>query len=349
MNGSKGLAGEAEEAQDAMGYESDGRPMVPGADVRLVPIRVDRALGPEDAADRDSGAFFSDLLVESGIEPRDKDILVVSSKVAAIFDGGQIRLDDVIPTRRARILGHMFHKDPRKIQLVLEQGPIFIVIPLKRVTGIPSMRRMLGERSPDPDAMWRGFAVTNKYAFVVRKFAAYLDEGGIDHTNSPEGYVTTLPRDPCKTAQRIREAIRAATDADVAVIITDTVTMIGRLGSQDLAIGYAGLDPVTRATFSEDLFGVARSGGIDIVIDSVAGLAGLIMGQTTEKTPAVLVRGLNWAPERQGELPGMDAVAMPGGSEIRIVFLVIWATLKLYLGNLISFQRGPGRVRRRES
>jgi len=323
--------------------------MVPGQDVRLIPLVVQRPVGPEDAPDYDAGAFFNDLLVKSGIEPRNKDVLVVSSKVATIFDGGQIKLSDVIPSRKARILGRMFNKDPRKTQLVLEQGLIFLAIPLKRITDISSMRRMLGQRSPDPDAMWRGFADTNNYAFIVRNHAAYLDEAGIDHTNSPEGYVTLLPPNPCDTARRIRKAIHGATGADVAVIITDTVTMVGRLGSQDVAIGYSGIDPVTRATFSEDLFGIPRAGGIDIVIDSIAGLAGLVMGQTIEMTPAVLVRGLNCPPEPEDELPGMAAVALPGGSEVRIALLTVWATLKLYVGNVISFQRGAGKVRRRES
>jgi len=327
----------------------NGGPIVPGEDVRLIPLSVERAVGPEDAVGMDSGAFFCELLAASGLKPCDNDVLAVSSKVATIFDGGQIRLSDVIPSRKARILGRMFNKDPRKVQLVLEQGRIFVVIPLKRITSISSLRRMLGTRSPDPDAMWRGFAVTNNYAFIVRKFAAYVDEAGIDHTNSPEGYVTLLPPDPCATAKRIREAVREATGADIGVIITDTVTSIGRLGSQDMAIGYSGIDPITRATFSEDLFGVARSGGIDIVIDSIAGLAGLVMGQTTERTPAVLVRGLNCPPEQDGELPGMAAVALPGGSEVRMAMLIVWATLKLYVGNLISFQRGAGRTTRRES
>lgn len=323
--------------------------MVPDREVRLIPLEVERAIGPKDATSCSVGKFFTDLLIKSGAEPRDKDVLVVSSKVATIFDGGQVRLCDVVPSRKARILGRMFNKDPNKVQLVLEQGVIFAAIPLKRIAAIPSVRKMLGERSPDPDAMWRGFAKTNNYEFVVRKFAAYLDEAGIDHTNSPEGYVTLLPPDPCDTARRIRDTVRNATGAEIAVIVTDTVTSIGRLGSQDVAIGYSGIDPVTRATFSADLFGIARSGGIDIVIDSIAGLAGLIMGQTTELTPAVLVRGLDCAPERESELPGMAAVALPAGSEIRMAMLTAWATLKLYVGYLISFQRGAGKPRRRES
>ena len=316
-------------------------------EVRILPLTVEEAIHSSDLGGRGVGDFAVDLIQRHGIDLEEKDVLVVSSKVATIYEGGQILLADVVPCRKARVLGRMFHKDPRKVQLVLEQGRVFLVVPLKRITRISSMRRMLERRSPDPDAMWRGFEKTNNYAFVVRKFAAYIDEAGIDHTNSPDGYVTVLPSDPCATAGRIRDAVKRATGREVAVIITDTVTMAGRLGSQDVAIGYAGIDPITRATFSKDLFGVPRSGGIDLVIDSIAGIAGLVMGQTIERTPAALVRGLDYAPQRDDEMPGMAAVAYPAGSEVRIALLTLVATLRLYVAQLISCQRGCTRPRRK--
>jgi coenzyme F420-0:L-glutamate ligase/coenzyme F420-1:gamma-L-glutamate ligase len=105
-----------------------------------------------------------------------------------------------------------------------------------------------------------------------------------------------------------------------------------------VAIGYAGIDPVTRETFSPDLFGVPRSGGIDLVIDSIAGMAGLVMGQTTERTPIVVVRGLSYQPERPDELPGMDAVSWPAGAEWKFALLTMLSTLKLWVGNLIALQ-----------
>jgi len=327
--------------------QPERKSIVRDKDVRILPLTVDEAIHSSTIGGRTVGDFAVNLIARHGIELEEKDVLVVSSKVATIFEGGQILLDDVVASRKARVLGRMFRKDPKKVQLVLEQGRVFLVIPLKRITRIPSMRRMLERRSPDPDAMWRGFEKTNNYAFVVRKFAAYIDEAGIDHTNSPDGYVTVLPPDPCATAQRIRDAVRESTGTNIAVIITDTVTMAGRLGSQDVAIGYAGMDPVTRATFSKDLFGIPRSGGIDLVIDSIAGIAGLVMGQTIERTPAALVRGLDVAPERSDETPGMAAVAYPAGSEFRIALLTLLATLRLYVAELISFQRGAGKGTRR--
>ena len=316
-------------------------------EVRVSPLSVDRVLDPENTARQTAGEFFADLIESRGIELQDKDILTVSSKVAGFFEGSLVRLADVRPSRKARILGWAFRKDPRKVQLILESGRVMAVIPLKKITRIPSVWRMMETRSPNPDAMRRGFEETNNFVFIVRMHACYLDEAGIDHTNSPEEFVTILPDDACVTAAKIRGTLMERFGCDVAVIITDTATTIGRIGSQDVAIGYSGIDPITRQTFSDDLFGAARSGGLDIVIDSVAGIAGLVMGQTTEKTPAALIRGVEYLPERSDEpLSGMAALAYPSDSEWRMGVYTVWATLGFYLTNLLSFQRWPKKGRR---
>ena len=198
------------------------------------------AIRPEDVEDAKSGAYIAQLLEAAGIAVQDNDIVAISSKVAAFLDDGLVRLADVAPTRKARILGRLFQRDPRKVQLVLEQGKIFLVVPMKRIIRIPALRKMLERRTGDPETIVNGYGVNNAFTCVVKKHAVYLDEAGIDHTNSPEGYVTLLPEDPCRLAGEIREGIHRHFGADVAVILTDTVTSVGRLGSQDMAVGYAG-------------------------------------------------------------------------------------------------------------
>lgn len=312
-------------------------PSIP-SEIRFLPVTLAEVIRPEDVEDTQSGDYIAQLLKEAGMEVQDSDVIAISSKVAAFLDGGLVRLADVAPTRKARILGWLFQRDPRKVQLVLEQGKIFIVVPLRRIIRISALRKMMERRTGDPETMVNGYEVNNAFTFIVKKHAVYLDEAGIDHTNSPEEYVTLLPEHPCRLAGEIREAIHRYFGADVAVILTDTVTCVGRLGSQDVAIGYAGIDPVTRETFNPDLFGVPRAGGIDLIIDSLAGMAGLVMGQTIEKTPIVVVRGLSYQPERPDELPGMEAVSWPAGTEWKFAVLTILSTMKLWIGNLVACQ-----------
>jgi len=315
-------------------------------DVTIKPLRVEAAIGPEETAGRSPGSFVVDLLETSGVTPQSGDVLVVSSKVASFFEGGLVRLEAIRPSRKARWLALVFGKDPRKLQVLMETGKVLVVVPLKWILRIPSVRRMMIERSANPEAMIEGYSRINNHTFIVRAHAAYLDEAGIDHTNSPDGYISVLPPNPCATAASIRDAVRERFEQEVAAIITDTVTSVGRLGSQDVAIGYAGIDPMTRATFSEDLFGVPRSGGIDLVIDSIAGMAGLVMGQTTERTPAVLVRGLSYKPERPEDVGrGMRTLSWPEDEQWRMVLYGALATAWFRVANLLTFQRWPKRTR----
>ncbi|TFH07682.1 MAG: hypothetical protein E4H08_09090 [Candidatus Atribacteria bacterium] len=307
-------------------------------EIRFLPVAVADAIRPEDVQGAQSGAYIAQLLEAAGIEVQDHDVVAISSKVAAFLDGGLVRLDNVLPTRKARILGRMFGRDPRKIQLVLEQGPIFLVVPMKKIIRIPALQKMMERRTGNPKTMIKGYEVNNAYTFIVKKHAVYLDEAGIDHTNSPDDYVCLLPEDPCRLAAEIREGIREHSGTEVAIILTDTVTSVGRLGSQDMAIGYSGIDPITRETFNPDLFGVPRAGGIDIIVDSIAGMAGLVMGQTIEKTPIVVVRGVAYQPERADELRGMAAVSWPAGIERKFAMFTILATIWLWIGNLVALQ-----------
>lgn len=323
-----------------MKESSDDR--VRAGEVRFIPLSVGETIRPEDGSGRTAGSFFADLIDDRGIELNDKDILVLSSKVVGILEGARVRLDDVRPSRKARILGRVFHKDPRKVQLIMESGRVLIVVPMKWIIRIPSVRRMMERRSANPAAMRAGFERTNSYEFVVSAHAAYLDDAGIDYSNLPGGFVSLLPSDPCATAGKIRAEIMERFGKDVAVIITDTVVSVGRVGSQDVAIGYAGIDPVTRVTFSDDLFGVPRSGGVDILVDSIAGMAGLVMGQTTERSPAVVVRGVDYLPEPEDE-EGMAALAYPPGAQWRMAVYTIVATVWFHLVDLITFQRWPRR------
>lgn len=314
--------------------------------VELYPVSTDRVVDPESAAGRTAADYFADLLAENGLEPKDGDVLAVSSKLTAFHDGGVVRLADVRSSRKARWIGRLFRKDARKVQLLMETGRVSAVIPMCWIIKHQRLWDRLKETSPNPSAMRRAYQRNNAFVFMVNAHAAYLDDAGIDYSNAPDGVVVTLPRDPCAAAARIRVKVHERFGADIAVLVTDTAARLGRIGSNDVAIGFAGLDPITRLTFSDDLFGVPRSGGVDVVIDSIAGMAGLVMGQTTEMTPAVLVRGVAYLPERsEDEGRGMASLTYPHGATALSTVLSVLATAWFHVASLLAFQRWPRRTR----
>ena len=116
---------------------------------------------------------------------------------------------------------------------------------------------------------------------------------GVDFSNVPEGQAALLPRDPDRSARRIRDAIGAAGGPAVGVIISDTFGRPWRRGLTDVAIGCAGVLAVL------DLRGTSDAGGRRLqvtevaIADEIAAAAELVMGKD-RGVPVAVVRG---APE----------------------------------------------------
>ncbi len=89
----------------------------------------------------------------------------------------------------------------------------------------------------------------------------------------------------------MQDAIREATGAHVAVIVSDSHGRAWRFGTVGVAIGVAGLHPLTDLRGQPDLAGRALQITEVGTADEIAAAAGLAMGQAGEGTPAVLVRG----------------------------------------------------------
>jgi coenzyme F420-0:L-glutamate ligase/coenzyme F420-1:gamma-L-glutamate ligase len=91
----------------------------------------------------------------------------------------------------------------------------------------------------------------------------------------------------------------------VAVIINDSLGRAWRNGSLGLAIGVAGFTALEDYIGGLDLFGrelvVTQVGAAD----ELSAGASLVMGQTDEKTPVVLVRGYRPAEPEEEQLRGV--------------------------------------------
>lgn len=310
------------------------------APLSVIPLPLSETIQPDPDGSRKPRDLVSLLFDSSRVKLEDHDVLVVSSKVLSFFEERQILLSSVRPSPKARIIGSVFRKDPRKVELLLREGSVFAVVPMAWITRIRAVRQMAEDLTPQAEAMRTGYQRLNAFTFVVRKHAAFLDDAGIDYCNSPDGYVSLLPDDPAASARKLRGDVLELFGRDVAVIITDTIACIERMASRDIAIGYAGLQPVTPELFSNDLFGVPRSGGVDLVVDSLAGMAGLVMGQTTERIPAVVVRGLDYKREQRSDSrTTAEALGHPRGSEFRMLLYVLAATAMYRLVDLVTIPR----------
>ena len=169
---------------------------------------------------------------------------------------------------------------------------------------------------------------------MVNTNGVLLDDAGMDRSNTPEGWATLLPVDADTSATEIRRSVCEATGKKIGVIVSDTKAVLGKLGTQDTALGCAGLDPISRDCALPDVFGNPNMGGVELIADSLAALGGLLMGQADEATPICLIRGFAYKPEK--EEGGMKVVAYPRGVLLRSVFLIALATVFYYLLHILT-------------
>lgn len=118
----------------------------------------------------------------------------------------------------------------------------------------------------------------------------------VDRSNVAAGYAILLPKDPDRSAHRLRTLLERMSGTSIGVVITDTFGRPWRRGLVDVAIGISGVRAI------DDLRGTVDSHGNELnvtevaVADEIAAAADLVMGKATG-IPAAVVRGLAIAGE----------------------------------------------------
>lgn len=113
---------------------------------------------------------------------------------------------------------------------------------------------------------------------------------GVDDSNVPGDYLAMLPLDPDRSARRVRARLERLTGARLAVIVSDTFGRAWRVGQTDVAIGVAGMAPMTDYRGSTDTYGRTLNATLIAVADEIAGAAEMVMGKRWGICAAV-VRG----------------------------------------------------------
>jgi coenzyme F420-0:L-glutamate ligase / coenzyme F420-1:gamma-L-glutamate ligase len=202
--------------------------------------------------------------IGAGLRFEEGDVLVVAQKIVSKAEGSVASLTIVKPSEKAKALAAQLKKDPRAIELVLQES--------RRV--LRSERVLITETH-------HGFVCAN---------------AGVDHSNVPgEDVVTLLPRDPDGVAEKLAMELRKKTGKRVAVIISDTFGRPWRLGLTNVAIGASGLPVLVDLRGTRDREGKLLTATVLAVADELAAAAGLLMGKS-EGTPAVLIRGYRYKP-----------------------------------------------------
>jgi coenzyme F420-0:L-glutamate ligase/coenzyme F420-1:gamma-L-glutamate ligase len=117
---------------------------------------------------------------------------------------------------------------------------------------------------------------------------------GVDVSNVAAGHAALLPVDPDRSARHIRDAVRARSGIEVAVIISDTFGRAWRNGLTDVAIGCAGIAAVLDLKGTTDTTGRELEATEICIVDELAGAAELAKGKSSG-VPVVIARGIDRA------------------------------------------------------
>lgn len=211
-----------------------------------------------------------DTLQQEQIPLQQGDLLVLAQKIISKSEGCYVDLSDISPTDEALELARKCDKDPRLVQLILDESSEV----LRCVPGVIIVRHRLG------------FVMAN---------------AGIDQSNiagSDHGQrVLLLPENPDRSAEQLKKQLEKATGLDLAVIINDSFGRPWRLGTTGVCIGCAGIASLWDQRGDSDLFGQELRVTQVAVGDELATTASVLMGQANEARPLVLVRGLEFPRE----------------------------------------------------
>lgn len=192
------------------------------------------------------------------------DIFVFAQKVISKAENRYVDLATITASNSAREIAQAVGKDPRYVEVVLSES-----------------EEVLRQRP--------GILITShRLGFVAAN--AGIDESNIQQLDGSER-VLLLPRNPDASAANLKAGLDKAFQTQTGVIIIDSFGRAWRNGVVGFALGAAGIPSLVDVVGEPDLFGRIMRVTKVAVADQLAAAASLLMGETAEGRPVVLVKG----------------------------------------------------------
>ncbi len=191
--------------------------------------------------------------LDGGLRPG--DVLAIAHKVVSKAEGAVRDLAAVTPGERALALAAEHDKDPRALQVVLDEAAAVLRADRGRII------------------------CRTRHGFVCANAGVDASNAGADER------LILLPRDPDASARALRARL------GVAIVITDSFGRPWRVGQAEVAIGCAGLRPLDVWRGRDDRAGRELAATAIAVADEAAAAADLARGKDSGE-PAVRLRGL---------------------------------------------------------
>ncbi len=196
----------------------------------------------------------------------ENDIIIIASKIISTVEGCQIKISDIKEVREDVFpLAEKSKLDPRFVELVFREAD-------EIVGAVPG-------------------------AVLALKNGVLQANAGVDQSNSGgTEYYITLPKDPVEFANKIRLQLQKVFSVSIGVIIADSKTHPLRRGTSGFALGVSGFSPIIDDRGTKDLFNREMHITTRALADNLVCGAEILMGESNEKIPIVIVKGLKELP-----------------------------------------------------
>ncbi len=198
----------------------------------------------------------------NNIQIDDNDVIVIAQKVISKAEDRYINLDEIEITDEAKQLANKLNKNKGLMQAIINESNKIIS--------------------------------TEKNVIIVEHKLGFINiNAGIDQSNilQDKNLALLLPENPSKSAKNIQRRLSKKLNKKISIIITDSMTRPYRSGVINFALASYNIQSLVDLKGNKDIYGKKLRGTEVAVADELASAAGLLMGQSNEKKPVVLIKG----------------------------------------------------------
>jgi coenzyme F420-0:L-glutamate ligase/coenzyme F420-1:gamma-L-glutamate ligase len=222
----------------------------------------------KDFPDVEPGNNIVELIINNintnNVPIDDFDVIVIAQKVISKAENRYIDLNNINISDQAKKLALKLKKNKGLVQAIINESNKIIS--------------------------------TEKNVIIVEHKLGFINiNAGIDQSNIPQAdnLALLLPENPSKSAEVIQTNFFNQLNKNISIIISDSMTRPYRSGVINFALASSNIQSLIDLKGENDMYGNKLKGTEIAVADELASAAGLLMGQSDEKKPIVLIKGFN--------------------------------------------------------
>ena len=203
-------------------------------------------------------------LEENNQDVHENDVFVIAQKIISKSEDRYIDINKIEISKEAQDLASKLKRHPGLIQCVLNES--------KKIISI------------------------EKGVLIVEHNLGYINvNAGVDFSNIPDNknLALLLPTNPSKSANKIQKRLSKKLNKNISIIISDSMTRPYRLGVTNFALASSNIQSLIDLSGTTDMYGKSLKHTEIAVADEIASAAGILMGQSDEMKPIILVKGFD--------------------------------------------------------